>query len=171
MTILVLAAGLVGYARLASWLLPRRAGRTWLALAWLGAAALGGVGARDLIHRLARVPVTIDRHEAAAIWTWIRQVDPDDTVLADYAVAAPLSSRRWLYSYVLDANLPPGFPQLGPEFHWLLVGNDYYLLKPLLDQGFEVVHRGNYLTIARRGTVTLARIPDFFRFRANISSR
>jgi hypothetical protein len=171
MAILVLAAGLIGYARLATWLLPRRAGRAWLALAWLGAAAMGGVGLRDLTQRLAQVPVAIDRHEAAAIWTWIRQVEPDDAVLADYTVAAPLSSRRSLYSYILDVNLPPGFPQLGPEFHWLLVGNDYYLLKPLLDQGFEVVHRGNYLTIAHRGTVTLARISDFFRFRANILPR
>ena len=109
--------------------------------------------------------------EAEAIWTWVRQVGPDDAVLADYEVAAPLSSRRWLYSYVLDANLPVGFPQLAPEFHWLFVRNDYPLLKSLLDQGFDVVHRGNYLTIARRGTVTLAGISDFFRFRANIIPR
>ncbi|HZW31338.1 MAG TPA: DUF2079 domain-containing protein [Isosphaeraceae bacterium] len=171
MAILVLAAGLVGYARLATWLRKRPRGRVWLALVWLGAVALGVVGVRDLTHRMGQIPVTIDRQEAAAIWTWIRQVDPEDAVLAGYEVAAPLSSRRWLYSYVLDPNLPPGFPQLGSQFHWLLVGNDYYLLKPLLDQGFEVVHRGNHLTIARRGTVTLARNPDFFRFRANILPR
>jgi hypothetical protein len=171
MVILVLGAGLIGYARLASWLRPRRAGRAWLVLAWLAAAALGGAGLSDLTQRLARVPATFDRQEASTIWTWIRQVDPEDAVLADYAVAAPLSSRRWLYSYILDANLPPGFPQLGPEFRWLLVRNDYPLLKSLIDQGFEIVDRGRYLTIARRGTVTLAEIPDIFRFRANILPR
>jgi hypothetical protein len=171
MAALVLAAGLIGYARLATWLLSRRAGRTWLALAWSGAAAMGGVGLWDVTHRLDRVPVLIDRPEARAIWTWIRQVGPDDAVLADYEVSAPLSSRRRLYSYILDANLPKGFPQLGPEFRWLLVRTDYPLLKLLLDQGFDVVHRGPYLTIARRGTVTLAGISDFFRFRANTKPR
>jgi len=85
-------------------------------------------------------------------------------VIADYEVSAPLSSRRQLYSYILDANLPKGFPQLGPEFHWLFIRNDYRFLKILLDQGFEVVHRGKYLTIARRGVANLARNSDFFDF-------
>ena len=35
-------------------------------------------------------------------------------------------------------------------------------LKALLDQGFSVVHRGPYLTIARRGTISLAGISEFF---------
>ncbi len=41
MTSLVLAAGLIGYARAGSWILNRRAGVAWAALAWaiLGAAA------------------------------------------------------------------------------------------------------------------------------------
>jgi hypothetical protein len=162
MAALVLAAGLVGFANLARWLRPRPGGRAALALAWLAAAALGGLGLRDVTQRLASVPAAIDRAEAEVTWTWIRQVGPDDAVLADYDVAAPLSSRRSLYSYVLDANLPKGFPQLGPEFRWLFVRNDYPLLKSLLDQGFEVVHRGPSLTIARRGTVTLAGIFGFF---------
>ena len=85
-------------------------------------------------------------------------------MIADYEVSAPLSSRRQLYSYILDANLPKGFPQLGPEFHWLFIRNDYRFLKILLDQGFEVVHRGKYLTIARRGLANLGRNSDFFDF-------
>jgi hypothetical protein len=51
---------------------------------------------------------------------------------------------------VLDTNLPKSYPELGPEFRWLFVRNDYFSLKRLLDQGFEVVYRGDYLTIARR---------------------
>jgi hypothetical protein len=120
---------------------------------------------------MATIPAEIDRAEAAAIWTWINQVAPEDAVLADYDVSAPLSSRRWLFSYVLDTNLPPGFPQLAPEFHWLLIRNDYPLLNLLLDQGFETVHRGPYLTIARRGTATLAKKSEFLRFCANIIPR
>jgi hypothetical protein len=167
MVSLVLAAGLIGYARLAAWLLPRRAGRAWLALAWLAAAAIGGAGSWELGRRVASVPATIDPQEAAEIWTWIRQVGPDDAVIADYEVSAPLSSRRALYSYILDANLPPGLPHLGPEFRWLFVKNDWPKLKSLLDQGFRVVHRGAYLTIAQREPLSFARIPEFFRFRAN----
>jgi hypothetical protein len=167
MVVLVLAAGLIGYARLATWLLPHRGGRAWLALAWLGAAVMGGIGLRDVTNRLASVAPLIDSREAEEIWTWIRQVGPDDAVMAGYEVSAPLSSRRSLYSFVLDANQPKGFPLLGPEFHWLFIQNDYPLLKPLLDQGFDTVHRGKHLTIARRGAITLAGNSDFFRFCAN----
>ncbi len=53
-------------------------------------------------------PSPIDREEAEQVWSWIRQVGPDDAVMADYEVSAPLSSRRRIYSYVLDANLPTG---------------------------------------------------------------
>jgi Predicted membrane protein (DUF2079) len=171
MVVMVLAAGLIGYARLADELLRRPRGRAWLALVWLGAAAMGCVGLRDVVRRMDRVPPTFDRQEARDVWSWIRQVSPDAAVLADYEVSAPLSSRRALYSYVLDANLPAGFPHLGPEFQWLFVRSDYPLLKALLDQGFDVVHRGPYLTIARRGTMNFAGNPEFFRFRANTNPR
>ena len=99
MAAMVLAAGLIGYARLANWLLPRRGGRAWLAMVWICAAAFCGVGLRDVTDRLAHVPVLIDREEAEQIWSWIRQVGPDDAVMADYEVSAPLSSRRQLYGY------------------------------------------------------------------------
>ncbi len=162
MAVMVLAAGLIGYARLAAWLLPRPAGRAWLVMAWLAAAAMGAVGLRDVSNRMAAVPRVFDLPEAGEIWGWIRQVGPDDAVLADYEVSAPLSSRRWLYSYIMDTNLPDEFPRLRPEFRWLFVRSDYPLLKVLLEQGFDVVHRGPYLTIARRGTINLAGNSEFF---------
>jgi hypothetical protein len=162
--LMILAAGLIGYARLGVWLSPRRRGRLTLALVWGIGAAVSGWGLLDVTGRLADVPVLIDREEAGQIWAWIRQVGPHDAVMADYEVSAPLSSRSQLYSYILDANLPKGFPHLGREFHWLFIGNDCRFLKVLLDQGFEVVHRGKYLTVARRGEANLARNPDFFDF-------
>ncbi len=167
MVTLVLAAGLIGYARLAAWLLPRRGGRAGLALAWLASAAIGGVGLRDVTRRMASVPATIDRQEAEEIWAWIRQVAPEDAVIADYEVSAPLSSRRSLYSYILESNLPPGFPRLGPDSAGSSSHNDCRWLKPLLDQGFDVVYRGPTYTIARRRTISLAGISEIFRFRAN----
>jgi len=151
MVVMVLAAGLAGYARLGSWLLPRgRGGRAALALAWVCAVLICGVGLREVTAKLEAAPVLIDRAEAEQIRSWIRQVGPAAAVMADYEVSAPLSSRRRLYSYVMDTNLPPDFPQLGPDFHWLFIRNDYRFLKVLLEQGFEVVYRGRYLTIARR---------------------
>jgi hypothetical protein len=171
MVALVLAAGLIGYARLAGWLIPRRAGPVWLAVVWLACAAVSGAGLWDTHRRMASIPITMDRDEAEEIWGWIRQVGPDEAVLADYEVSAPLSSRRMLYSYIMDVNLPRGFPQLGPEFGWLFVRNEWPHLKILLDQGFRVVYRGSYLTVARRGTISLAGILKNSRFRANISSR
>jgi uncharacterized membrane protein len=146
----VLAAGLIGYARLGSWLANRRHGWTGLLLVWLAAAVIGGLGLKDVLGRLSQAIPPFDSAETRQIWSWIREVGPDDAVMADYAVSAPLSSRRRLYSYILDANLPRGFPQLGPEFRWLFIRNDYPQLEYLLRQNFEVVYRGPTLTIAHR---------------------
>src|SRR5262249_20273310 len=146
-------------------------GGAGVAAAWVAAAAVGACGIRAAPRREAPPPAVIDRQEAEEIWAWIRQVEPDDAVLADYEVSAPLSSRHRLYSYIMDVNLPPGFPHLGPEFRWLFVRNDLPPLHSLLDQSFRVVHRGPYLTIAHRRTISLVGISNFFRFRANNSSR
>ena len=66
----------------------------------------------------------------------------DDALMVDYEVSAPLSSRRQIYGCELDANLPQGFPQLGPEFRWLFIRNTNRFYNPLLEQGFEIVHHG-----------------------------
>jgi uncharacterized membrane protein len=155
MAILVVAAGLVGYARLGRWLLPRgRSALAALAGIWLSGVAVGTVGLREVTQLLEQVPEKIDRAEAAQIQSWIGQVDPAAAVLAAYEVSAPLSSRRRLYSYVLNENRPPGYPKLERDFHWIFIRNDYPFLKILLDQGFEIVHRGRFLTIARRLAAT-----------------
>ncbi len=92
MLVMVLAAGLIGYARLGSWLLSRRRGWIGLAVVWLASAGICGVGLHDVLGRLARVSPVFDHAEAQEIWSWVRQVGPDDAVMADYAVSAPLSS-------------------------------------------------------------------------------
>jgi uncharacterized membrane protein len=167
----VLAAGLIGYSRLASWLLAHRGGARWLMLAWVASAGLGAAGIWEVTNRMAASTISIERPEAQEIWAWIRQVGPDDAVIADGRVCAPLSSRRRLYGNILDINLPRGFPNLGPEFRWLFVRNDWPWLKFFLDQGFDIVYRGRYLTIAHRRTINLAGISEFFQFRANKTPR
>ena len=136
----------------------------------------------------------------AEIQQWIGQVGPDDGVLAAYEVTAPLSSTTRLYSYILEQNKPKGFPQLGPEFRWVFIRRGDFASKTFEDQGFRIVHRGDFLTILRRqpdsvtkprpgprskhfcleigwSTSCLPRSREiacdfhFFRFRANIARR
>ena len=67
-------------------------------------------------------------------------------------MTAPLSCRKRLFSYVLEPNKPRGFPQLGPELQWIFLRNNS--LDPLvfLDQGFHVVHQGDFLTVLHRAS-------------------
>jgi hypothetical protein len=147
---MTLAAGLVGYARLGAWLERRRRGPLALALVWVLAACACGAGLSELTARMAWIPQPISPLEAEAIRYWISQVGPDDGVLATYEVTAPLSSRKRLYSYILDQNKPKGFPHLGPEFHWVFIRNKDFDPTIFIDQGFEVAHRGEFLTILHR---------------------
>ncbi len=150
MTALVLAAGLIGYARAGTWILKRRSGVMWAALAWAILCASGAAGTYAMKSRMDRIPIPIAAGEAAELWRSIEQVGPDDGVLADHLVSASLSSRRRLYGYLVNWNLPMRYPELDPGIRWLFVRNDYPLLKVLLDQGFEVVHEGPKLTVARQ---------------------
>src|SRR5262249_38273421 len=87
LVVLVLGAGLVGYANLTGPLKRRRPGHISLALLWLAAAMACAAGLRNVTSRLASVPPVIAPHETAAIWAWISRVGPDDAVIADYAVS------------------------------------------------------------------------------------
>jgi hypothetical protein len=114
------------------------------------AALVGCLGIADLTARIAGIPQPISVGEGAAIRYWISQVGPDDGVLATYEVTAPLSSRKLLNSYILDQNKPKGFPHLGPEFQWLFLRNRDFDTRIFQDQGFETLHRGDFLTILHR---------------------
>jgi hypothetical protein len=145
-----LAAGLIGFGQVGAWLLRRPRGALWLALVWLAAAAGSGLALADMVRRTDRQPYPISPAEARAVWSWIDRVGPDDGVLAVYDVTAPLSSRRLLYSYVLTVNRPLGYPTLGPEVVWVFWRNNDGGTQVFEEQGFNVVHRGPYLTVLRR---------------------
>lgn len=147
---LVIGAGLLGYCRLATWLLARRNGRIALALVLVAASAGFYQANRVVLARLEKAPKPIEPAEASAIWSWIERVGPEDWVVAAYEVTAPLSSRRHLYSYVLDRNKPRGYPILGPEFRWVFVEHQRIDPKILTEQGFQQVHEGPFLRIFRR---------------------
>jgi hypothetical protein len=154
-----LAAGLIGFGQVAIWLQDRPRGRIWLAAVWLAAAAGSGLALAGLIDRAGRQPRLIDPAEASAVWTWIGRVGPGDGVLATYEVAAPLSSRRVLYSDRLYRNRPQGYPVLRPEIGWVFLRNADRTTEVFVDQGFEVVHRGRFLTVLRREARSRAERP------------
>lgn len=147
----VLPAGLIGYARLARWLLPRRGGLWMLGAVWV-ALVVGCLAAgANIAARLDQIPRSFTEQEAEDVWRWIREVGPDEGVVSAYEVAAPLSSRRVLYFNRLELQRPQGYPhELGPEIQWafLRVGD----LDPviLIRQGFEQVYEGDFMEIFRR---------------------
>jgi hypothetical protein len=147
---LALAAGLIGFARVGSWILRRR-GRRWMLAALWVALASGLLAARfEVMSRLDRVPGPIPASEARAIRSWIARVAAGEGVLAAYEIAAPLSSREHLYSYVMDINFPPGFPRIAPVIRWAFVRPPGLDPQLLLGQGFEIVYPGESLWVYRR---------------------
>ncbi len=151
---LALAAGLVGFARVGSWVLRRRGGRLALAGLWAAIAA-GLLAARfEVVSRVDGVAGPIPAAEARAIRSWIGQVAADDGVLAAYEVSVPLSSRRYLYSDVMDINRPPGFPRLAPEIRWVFLPPGRLAPQILVSQGFEVVYPGESLWVYHRSAAT-----------------
>ncbi len=147
----LLASGLIGYARLGDWALQRRRGALILAVIWIGSATGMLAASRDLVRRMDRIEQPISTEEARSIWSWIDRVGPDDAVLAAYEVSAPLSSRKRLYSNRLPINLPPGYPRLDSEIRWVFLRKQDGDPRLWTDQGFEVVYRGDFLWIFRRG--------------------
>ena len=146
-----LAAGVLGFAALSRRLWTKPRGKLVFACFWL--IAFGGTFAarRHLDATLARAPVEIDRTEAKEIWRWIDRVKPSDGVVAVYQTTAPLSSRRLLFSYVLDGNRPKGYPRMiGEEIRWVFLKNGDLDPQVLIGQGFKIVHNGKFLTIFRR---------------------
>lgn len=147
----IVPAGLIGYARLAAWLLPRRGGRGMLAGVWV-ALVIGFLAAGvDIAARLDRIPRAFSEQETAEIWRWIEQVGADDGVVSAYEVAAPLSSRRLLYFNRLELQKPPGYPQaLGPEIQWAFLLADAPEAPSLVQQGFSPIYRGDSMEIYHR---------------------
>ncbi len=149
MTALFLAAALVGYARVGSWL-SRRPQRGWAPAALL--LMIAGLSASNvaLQLRFAKVPRPISLAESEPLRYWIDQVGPEDGVLTAYEVAAPLSSRRSLYSYRLDENKPAGYPRLAPSIRWAFVRTGEVSPLLLLSQGFAQASSGPGIQVYRR---------------------
>ncbi len=140
----VMVAGLIGYARIS------RRGR--LVAFGVAAACLAGfaVAGKFVADEFARVPVAFDRAESAKIWHFIRQVGPEDGVMAAYELTAPLSSRRHLYSYVMDANKPPNRPEIHRIVRWMFLDPGRFPPGPFEEIGYNRVYESRNLLILHR---------------------
>jgi hypothetical protein len=146
-----MAAGLIGYSRLAVRLRGRRGGALILVVVWLAAAGWSAFGLRETLRRMGHIPRPVDAADVGPFWAWAGRVAPDDAVLASYEFSAPLSSRKALYSHVLTSNEPRGYPRLGPEFRWVFWKlPERGDVRVFLDQGYEEMYRGPSLVVLHR---------------------
>jgi hypothetical protein len=160
------ASGVLGFARLMGSLGGRlRAARIAAQVGLVAITAVGLLAGRaEVESRFDRAPRPVSREEAEGLWPWIDRVGPDEGVMADYKVTAPLSSRRLLRSYILAPDRPPGYPALGPEYRWVFARPAEVPSENWTGQGFEVVHRGETIWVFHRpegasAPVTIAERP------------
>jgi uncharacterized membrane protein len=144
-----LAAGVIGWSRIAMSLRRRRRFLPWLLVA--GAFVINIPPWVEFHRRIAIAPTPIGADEARQIWTAIEQVGSGDGVIAAYEVTAPLSGRRHLYSYVLDINKPSGYPNdLPSDIRWLFLERSRFGANDFQDQGFKVIYEGSFLRVLKR---------------------
>ena len=148
MTALVLAAGLVGYAR--THVIFLRSSRGAALALWLLAAASLATQTLVVRDRMAAVPRHMSEVEAKRLWSFIARVQPQAGVFASYEVTAPLSSRRWLYGYELPENRPPGYPRLIPEIRWAFVKKGDLPSQMFTEQGFVELDAGPAVQVFMR---------------------
>ena len=138
-----LAAGILGGARLWRFasLLPNP--NAWRAAATILAVTATVWARQNIESRLDAVPAPFSQTEVSQIWNAISKVGPNDAVLAHYDLAAPLSSRDVLLSYVMKQNQPKGFPDNLPEqIRWVFFLDDHIKPETLLKQGFIEIYSG-----------------------------
>ncbi|MFO0910068.1 MAG: zinc metallopeptidase [Isosphaeraceae bacterium] len=149
---MLIAIGSLGFAWLARRLLDRSQPIRLILIGFV--LALGSAGATwNLLRQFERRPEVIPVREVGEIRAWLGRVEPEAGVLAHYKVSAPLSSRPWLYSYVMDQNKPPGYPLLDPGITWLFVDRRFNR-SGVETQGFIPVFEGESLSVFRRSPST-----------------
>jgi len=89
------------------------------------------------------IPGRVPDEDVQPIWAEIAKVKPDDGVIAAYELTAPLSSRRFLYSYVMDVNKPKGWPkELPVAINHLFIRKAMQPQETWTSQGFQQTWSG-----------------------------
>ncbi|MFO0953647.1 MAG: DUF2079 domain-containing protein [Isosphaeraceae bacterium] len=148
---MALAACVVGFARVCLGLSQGRYGVWKVGAVWVVAAAVSGVGLEEVRRKMAEQYHSLGTEEVQELWKCIDRVAPDDGVLSAYDFTAPLSSRRFLYSYVLQPNRPFGYPDRLPDpIRWLFYRRADYVPNIFQTQGFREVYVGPHSVVLER---------------------
>ena len=146
-----LVAGLIGWSRGWQWAAHTHRTRLWRGLLVASTVALMFPPFWFVQSKFQRVPRPIAAPDVEPTWCCIEQVQPGDAVLAHYDLTAPLSSRRLLYSYILDQNKPKGYPKNLPEpIRWVFIHPGNIIPQILIDQGFTPAYNGQTVQVFRR---------------------
>ena len=141
-----LAAGLVGWSRLWSGFEMKFGARLrtiFMTLIWSGLLIFLLGGQWNMTTLMKGIPGRVPDEDVQPIWAEIAKVKPDDGVIAAYELTAPLSSRRFLYSYVMDVNKPKGWPkELPVAINHLFIRKAMQPQETWTSQGFKQAWSG-----------------------------
>jgi hypothetical protein len=97
------------------------------------------------------IPERVPDSDVAQIWSEIATINPDHGVIAPYELTAPLSSRRLLYSYVMDVNKPKGWPNQIPDtIRHVFIARAMFPEANWQNQGFTKVWTGRSFELWQR---------------------
>ena len=100
---------------------------------------------------LEGIPERVPNDDVKTIWYEIQNINPGDGVVAPYELTAPLSGRRFLYSYVMDVNKPKGWPGGVPaEIRHVFINRKMQPEENWTKQGFQLVWAGRKFELWRR---------------------
>ncbi len=146
-----LAASLIGYSKGWLWAAGFGRARSLRALLVLGSYVWMVPMFLVVQNQFRQIPWLVAAADVEPTWRAIAQVQPNDGVVAHYDLTAPLSSRRWLYSYILDQNKPAGYPHnLPATIQWVFIHPGDIQPDLLANQGFRVLHDGPTVQVYQR---------------------
>lgn len=141
-----LAAAFVGWSRLWTGLerrLSRPARNIIMGGLWVVLLVFLIGGQLNMSSLMRGIPERVTDHDAPLIWAEIARIGPDDGVVAPYELTAPLSSRKLLYSYVMEVNKPRGWPaDLPKTIRHVFTEKSRFPARNWESQGFHKVMSG-----------------------------
>jgi hypothetical protein len=149
-----LAAGIIGWCNIWNWsqLHLSKASRVLVRGGiWLTSVVFLISGQIQMQTLLKGIPDRMPDTDVAKIWQEIDNISPEDGVVAPYELTAPLSSRRFLYSYVMDVNKPKGWPGAVPDhIKHVFINRKMQPEDVWKKQGFKLIWTGRTFELWRR---------------------
>lgn len=149
-----LAAGLIGWGRLWNGFEMKygpKMRNLVMGVVWVVMFVFLAGSQLNMMTIMQGIPGRVPDEDVQPIWSEIAKVGPNDGVIAAYELTAPLSSRRFLYSYVMDVNKPKGWPdKLPDQINHLFIPKNFQPAEMWVDQGFSKSWSGRGFEVWRR---------------------